>query len=311
MKLIISSSPHITSKETTQSIMFKVIIATVPAMIASVLFFGIGSLLRIATSVIACVAFERGYEKLMKKPITVSDLSAVVTGVLLAFNVPSTMPLWMIVVGALVSIVVVKQLFGGIGFNFANPALVGRIVLSISYATEMTNFVFPKTFSGDAVASATPLAQYAAGTVPNITDMFIGTTGGVLGETSALAILIGFVFLVATKVISPVVPVTYVATVAVFAAILGVNPVVYVLGGGLLLGAVFMATDYTTTPYTTKGKLIYGVCLGLITVIIRKFGSMTEGVSYAILLMNLLLPYVNRASRQHPLGAPKKVKEAK
>ena len=307
MKLIVSSAPHIKSAETTQSIMMKVIIATIPAMIASVLFFGVGSLLRIAVSVAACMFFEFRYEKAMKKPVTVSDLSAAVTGVLLAFNVPSTMPLWQVVVGALVAIVVVKQLFGGIGFNFANPAIVARIVLSISYAGTMTAYTL------DGVACSTPLADYSngMGAVPNIMDMFIGKTGGVIGETSAVALLIGFVFLVVTKVISPVVPVTYVATVAVLAAVLGMNPLVYVLGGGLLLGAIFMATDYTTTPYTTKGKLVYGVCLGILTVVIRRFGSMAEGVSYAILIMNLLLPYVNRATRQHPLGAPKKTKEAK
>jgi len=307
MKLIVSSSPHITSQETTQSIMMKVIIATVPAMLASLLFFGIGSIIRIAVSVAACMFFEYAWEKAMKKPVTVSDLSAAVTGVLLAFNVPSTLPVWQLVVGALVSIIVVKQLFGGIGLNFANPAIVGRIVLSISYAGAMTNFTL------DGAATATPLAVYnnGAGTMPALMDMFIGKTGGVLGETSAIALILGFVFLVATKVISPVIPVSYVATVAVLAVLLGVNPAVYVLGGGLLLGAIFMATDYTTSPYTVKGKLVYGVCLGILTVVIRRFGSMTEGVSYAILIMNLVLPYVNKLTRQVPLGAPKKVKEAK
>lgn len=313
MKLIVSSSPHITSKDTTSSIMLKVIIATIPAMIASVAFFGLRALRLIAVSVLSCVAFEYIYEKLLKKPITIGDLSAVVTGILLAFNVPSTLPLWTVVIGAAFAIIVVKQLFGGIGLNFANPALTARIVLGLSYTSRMTSWVFPKTISGDVVATATPLAIYAngTGTMPNLLDMFVGSTGGVLGETSALALLIGFVFLVATKVISPVIPVTYVATVAVFAALLGVNPIVYILGGGLLLGAIFMATDYTTSPYTTKGKIIFGIGLGLITVMIRRFASMTEGVSYAILLMNLLVPYINRGTRQKPLGAPKKVKEAK
>ena len=313
MKLVVSSSPHITGKETTASIMQKVVIATVPAIIASVLVFGFRALLLTAVSVASCVAFEYLYEKLLKKPITVNDFSAVVTGILLAFNVPSTLPIWMVVVGAAVAIVVVKQLFGGIGFNFANPALAARIILGLSWTSQMTAWVFPKTFSGDAVASATPLTAYAngAGEMPNILDMFIGTTGGVLGETSALALLIGFVFLVATKVISPVIRVTYVATVAVLAVLLGVDPVVYVLGGGLLLGAIFMATDYTTSHYTAKGKIIFGIGMGVITVIIRRYGSMAEGVSYAILLMNLVVPYINRCTRQRPLGAPKKVKEAK
>lgn len=311
MKLIVSSSPHITSKETTQSIMLKVIIATVPAMIASVLIFGIRSLLLTGVTVAACVGFEYLYETILKKPITVSDLSAVVTGILLAFNMPVNFPLWMAIIGAAVSIVVVKQLFGGIGFNFANPAIVGRIVLGLSWTSAMTSWVFPKSFSGDVIATATPLKNYVAGGASNYMDMFMGTTGGVIGETSALALLIGFVFLVVTKVISPVIPVTYVATVAVLAVCFGQDPVVYVLGGGLLLGAIFMATDYTTSPYTTKGKIIFGLGLGLITVLIRRFGTMTEGVSYAILLMNLLVPYINRNSRQKPLGAPAKVKEAK
>ena len=176
----------------------------------------------------------------------------------------------------------------------------------------MTSWTFPATFSGDAVATATPLAVYAnTGVATNYMDMFIGTTGGVLGETSALALLLGFVYLVVRKVISPTIPVTYVATVAVLAVVLGVDPVVYVLGGGLLLGAIFMATDYVTSPYTEKGKIIFGIGLGVITVIIRRFGSMTEGVSYAILLMNLVVPYINKATRQKPLGAPKAVKEAK
>ncbi len=313
MKLIVSSSPHITSADTTRKIMQKVVIAAIPAMIASTAFFGIGSLVRVAVSVLACVAFEYLYETLMKKPITIADWSAVVTGVLLAFNVPASLPLWQLVVGAAFSIVVVKQLFGGIGLNFANPALVGRIVLSISYAGAMAAYSFPsKTISGDVVASATPLAIYAngAGTTPNLVDMFVGTTGGVLGETSAIALILGFVYLVVTKVISPIVPVAYVSTVAVLALLLGMNPAVYVLGGGLLLGAIFMATDYTTTPYTAKGKLVYGICLGILTVIIRRWGSMAEGVSYAILLMNLVLPYVNKLTRQRPLGVVK-AKEAK
>ena len=311
MKLLVSSAPHITGKDSTASLMRDLIIAMVPAMIASTLFFGVQSLILTAVSVLACVAFEYLYEKMLKKPITVGDLSAAVTGILLAFNCPPTLPLWTVVVGAFFAIVIVKQLFGGLGYNFANPAIVARIILGLGYTGLMTSWTFPATFSGDAVASATPLAVYAAGGAPNYMDMFIGTTGGVLGETSALALLLGFVYLVVRKVISPTIPVTYVATVAVMAVVLGVDPVVYVLGGGLLLGAIFMATDYVTSPYTEKGKIIFGIGLGLITVIIRRFGSMTEGVSYAILLMNLVVPYINKATRQKPLGAPKAVKEAK
>ena len=311
MKLLVSSAPHITGKDTTASLMRDLIIAMVPAMVASTLFFGVQSLILTAVSVLACVAFEYLYEKMLKKPITVGDLSAAVTGILLAFNCPPTLPLWTVVVGAFFAIVIVKQLFGGLGYNFANPAIVARIILGLGYTGLMTSWTFPATVSGDAVASATPLAVYAAGGTVNYLDMFVGSTGGVLGETSALALLLGFVYLVVRKVISPTIPVTYVATVAVLAVVLGVDPVVYVLGGGLLLGAIFMATDYVTSPYTEKGKIIFGIGLGLITVIIRRFGSMTEGVSYAILLMNLVVPYINKATRQKPLGAPKAVKEAK
>ena len=311
MKLLVSSAPHITGKDTTASLMRDLIIAMVPALVASTLFFRVQSLILTAVSVLACVAFEYLYEKMLKKPITVGDLSAAVTGILLAFNCPPTLPLWTVVVGAFFAIIIVKQLFGGLGYNFANPAIVARIILGLGYTGLMTSWTFPATVSGDAVASATPLAVYAAGGTVNYLDMFVGSTGGVLGETSALALLLGFVYLVVRKVISPTIPVTYVATVAVMAVVLGVDPVVYVLGGGLLLGAIFMATDYVTSPYTEKGKIIFGIGLGLITVIIRRFGSMTEGVSYAILLMNLVVPYINKATRQKPLGAPKAVKEAK
>lgn len=311
MKLLVSSAPHITGKDSTASLMRDLIIAMVPAMAASVFFFGVQSLILTAVSVLACVAFEYLYEKMLKKPITVGDLSAAVTGILLAFNCPPSLPLWTVVVGAFFAIIIVKQLFGGLGYNFANPAIVARIILGLGYTGLMTSWTFPATVSGDAVASATPLAVYAAGGTVNYLDMFVGSTGGVLGETSALALLLGFVYLVVRKVISPTIPVTYVATVAVLAVVLGVDPVVYVLGGGLLLGAIFMATDYVTSPYTEKGKIIFGIGLGVITVIIRRFGSMTEGVSYAILLMNLVVPYINKATRQKPLGAPKAVKEAK
>ena len=304
MKLTVSSAPHITSKDTTASIMRDVCIAMVPALVAAVLFFGVRSLILTAVSVAACVAFEFLYEKMLNKPITITDWSAVVTGMLLAFNCPPSLPYWTVVVGAFFAIVIVKQLFGGIGFNFANPAIVARIILGLGYTGLMTSWVFP-----DATATATPLAMYRAGTTPNYMDMFIGRTGGVLGEVSALALLIGFAYLVFRKVITPTIPVTYVATVAVMALVLGVDPVVYVLGGGLLLGAIFMATDYTTSPYTMKGQIVFGIGLGVITVLIRCYGNMTEGVSYAILLMNLVVPYINKACRQRPLGAPAKAKK--
>ena len=321
MKLIVSSSPHITSKETTQSIMLKVIIATVPVMIASVLFFGIGSLLRIATSVIACVAFERGYEKLMKKPITVSDLSAVVTGVLLAFNVPSTMPLWMIVVGALVSIVVVKQLFGGIGQNFVNPAITGRIILMVSFPTAMTTWIKPLLWldkGAEAVTTATPLTMMTKGGelsdgLPSLVDMLIGIRGGSLGETCAVALIIGGVYLMIRKIISPAIPLSFIGTVAVIMLIAGKGDFRFVayqlLSGGLMLGAFFMATDYTTSPINLKGRIIFGIGCGLLTSFIRLFGSLPEGVSFSIILMNILVPHIEHLTTPKPFGTVKEKKK--
>ena len=312
-KLTVSAAPHITGKDSSRSIMRDVIIAMIPALIAAGMIFGMRAIILTAVTVVSCVVFEYVWNKLMKKEQTVGDLSAVVTGMLLAFNMPSTLPYWMAVVGAAFAILMVKQLFGGIGYNFANPAITARIILATSFAGAMTSFTHP-TQSIDAIAAATPLAANAAGAfaegAPYLT-MFIGTHGGVLGETSALALLIGFVYLVIAKVISPAIPVTYVATVAVLAVLFGQDPLVHVLGGGLLLGAIFMATDYVTSPYTLKGKIVFGIGLGLITMLIRVFGTMTEGVSYAILLMNLFVPYINQLTRQKPLGAPKKVKEAK
>ena len=314
MKLFVSSAPHITGKDSSRSIMLDVIIAMVPAIIASGVIFGLRAVLLTAVTAAACVVFEYLWNKAMKKEQTVGDLSAVVTGILLAFNMPSTMPFWMAIVGAAFAILMVKQLFGGIGYNFANPAITARIILATSFAGSMTSFVYPAT-TCDAIASATPLAANAAGAfaeggAPYLT-LFLGTHGGVLGETSALALLIGFAYLLIKKVISPAIPVTYVATVAVLAVVFGQDPLFHVLGGGLLLGAIFMATDYVTSPYTLKGKIVFGLGLGLITMMIRVFGTMAEGVSYAILLMNLFVPYINQLTRQKPLGAPKKVKEAK
>lgn len=314
MKLTVSSAPHITGKDSSRSIMLDVIIAMVPALIAATMIFGFRALILTAVTVAACVIFEALWNKATKKEQTIGDLSAVVTGMLLAFNMPATMPYWMAIVGAAFAIIMVKQLFGGIGYNFVNPAITARIILATSFAGSMTNFAFPVT-TCDALASATPLAANAAGAFADgsypFYEMFLGMHGGVIGEVSALALLVGFVYLLIAKVISPVIPVTYVATVAVLAVVFGQNPLFHILGGGLLLGAIFMATDYVTSPYTVKGKIVFGIGLGLITMIIRIFGSMTEGVSYAILLMNLFVPYINRLTRQKPLGAPKKVKEAK
>ena len=301
--LSVSSSPHIRSGATTTKIMGTVIIALMPALVASVIIFGPRALLVTAVTVAAAVLFEFAWCHLRHQPDSIQDLSAVVTGLRLAFNVPSTIPLWMPVVGAFVSIVIVKELFGGIGRNFANPAIVGRMVLAVSFTSRMTAFPFPNTLSGvDALTSATPLAAAGNGAQLPYLDLLLGTHGGVLGETCSLALIIGGVFLIAVGTIKATIPVTYLATVAVISLLTGHDPLVQLLSGGLLLGAFFMATDYTTSPYTTKGQIVYGLLLGVITCGIRFWGNMAEGVSYAILIMNLLVPYINALTRHRPLG---------
>ena len=301
--LSVSSSPHIRSGATTTKIMGTVIIALMPTLVASVIIFGPRALLVTAVTVAAAVLFEFAWCHLRHQPDSIQDLSAVVTGLLLAFNVPSTIPLWMPVVGAFVSIVIVKELFGGIGRNFANPAIVGRMVLAVSFTSRMTAFPFPNTLSGvDALTSATPLAAAGNGAQLPYLDLLLGTHGGVLGETCSLALIIGGVFLIAVGTIKATIPVTYLATVAVISLLTGHDPLVQLLSGGLLLGAFFMATDYTTSPYTTKGQIVYGLLLGVITCGIRFWGNMAEGVSYAILIMNLLVPYINALTRHRPLG---------
>ncbi len=301
--LSVSSSPHIRASATTAKIMGTVIIALVPALVASVIIFGPRALLVTAVTVAAAVLFEFAWCHLRHQPDSIQDLSAIVTGLLLAFNCPSTIPLWMPIVGAFVSIVIVKELFGGIGRNFANPAIVGRMVLAVSFTSRMTAFAFPDTISGvDALTSATPLAAVNNGAQLPYLDLLLGTHGGVLGETCALALIIGGVFLIAVGTIKATIPVTYLATVAVISLLTGHDPLVQLLSGGLLLGAFFMATDYTTSPYTTKGQIVYGLLLGVITCAIRFWGNMAEGVSYAILIMNLLVPYINVLTRHRPLG---------
>lgn len=313
-KLVVSPSPHITSRfSSTRNLMAMVCIALVPTLIASAFIFGWQVLLLCGVTVGACVGFETLYCIVMKKPVPVGDFSAVVTGLILAFNLPPSLPLWMAIIGAFVSIVIVKQLFGGIGFNFANPALVGRIVLQLSFTGRMISYSFPGTASGvDALASATPLYALQTGPVPLI-DLMLGTHGGVLGETCALTLIIGGIFLIATKVISPVVPCFYIGGVFVFKFLLGLGSglvlsqaaltaLCAVLSGGLMLGAFFMATDYTTCPYTRSGKIVYGIALAILTTAMREWSNMLEGVSFALLLMNLLVPYINELTRQRPMG---------
>ena len=308
-KLIVTAAPHITSADSTQKIMGRVCLALCPALVASVIVFGVNSLILTAVTVASCVFFEWAYCKLMGREVPISDLSAVVTGMLLAFNMPASLPWWMAIVGAFIAIVVIKQLFGGLGFNFANPAIVGRIALAVGFASRMANY--PKPANGlDALASATPLAveKGVLGAGEYVT-LLLGNHGGVLGETCALAILVGGVYLIWTKVISPMIPVTYLATVAVLSLIGGYDPIVQLLSGGLMLGAFFMATDYVTSPTTDKGKLIAGIFMGVVTCAIRFLGTMSEGVSFAILLMNLVTPYIDALTRQDKLGIAKKKKE--
>ena len=295
-KLIVTAAPHITSADSTQKIMQRVCIALVPTLIASVFIFGINSLILTAITVAACVFFEWGYCKMVGREVPIADFSAVVTGLLLAFNLPASLPWWMAIVGAFIAIVIVKQLFGGMGYNFANPAIVARIALAVGFASRMASY--PKPENGiDALASATPLAVFDQLGSSEYVTLLLGNHGGVLGETCAITILIGG--------ISPVIPVTYLATVAVLSLVAGRDPIVQLLSGGLMLGAFFMATDYVTSPTTNKGKIIFGLGLGIITCAIRFLGTMNEGVSFAILLMNLLVPYIEVNTRQDKLGIAK------
>jgi len=303
-KLIVTAAPHITSADSTQKIMQRVCLALVPALIVSVIWYGISALILTAVTVAACVLFEMGYCKLVGRENPTGDFSAVVTGLLLAFNMPAGLPWWMAIVGSFVAIVVVKQLFGGMGYNFANPAIVGRIAMALGYTGAMTTYVFPNN-GIDAFASATPLAVASEVGSEGYLTLLIGQHGGVLGETCAITILLGGIYLIWTKVISPVIPVTYLATAAVLSVCFGMDPIYQLLSGGIMLGAFFMATDYVTSPTTDKGKVIFGIGLGIITMLIRRFGTMNEGVSFAILLMNLVVPYIDVLTRQDKLGIAK------
>ncbi|MBE6770530.1 MAG: RnfABCDGE type electron transport complex subunit D [Ruminococcaceae bacterium] len=316
-KLVVSASPHLRSKHTTPKIMLDVIIALIPALIASIILFGPRVIAVTATTVITAVLAEYISRKVMKRHNTIGDLSAVVTGLILAFNLPVSIPLWIAAIGSVVAIVVVKQFFGGIGQNFANPAITARIVLLLSFATQMGNWTAPLSWRTDAVTTATPLALIGSenAQLPSLLDMFIGNRAGCLGETCTLALLIGGIYLIARKVISFKIPVAYIGTFAVVMLIAGKGDLEYVayqlMGGGLMLGAFFMATDYATSPLNTDGKYIFGIGCGLLTAVIRLFGSLPEGVSFAILIMNLLVPHIERITTPKPFGTPKKEKKAK
>lgn len=329
-KLTVTASPHAHSSETTTGIMFDVIIALLPAAIVSVVFFGIKAFAVIATSVVSCVLFEYISRKVMKRSNTLGDLSAVVTGLILAFNLPSTLPLWMVVIGSFIAIVIVKQMFGGIGMNFVNPAITARIILMSSFPVYMSTWTQPlvtKSSGVDAVTAASPLAILAdvnKGTValsesglPSLKDMLLGIRPGSLGEVCAVALLVGFLYLLIRKVVSPIIPLCFIGTVAVFMLIAGKGDLHYLayqlLSGGLLLGAIFMATDYTTSPINRKGKVIFGIGCGLITCVIRYFGTLPEGVSFSIIIMNILVPHIENLTTPKPFGEvkEKKAKEAK
>lgn len=307
-RMVVSVNPHIYAKDTTQTIMRDVLIALFPAVIASIVFFGVQALLVEAVCVAVAVLCEWAFEKICKKPITVTDLSAAVTGLLLGLNLPVSIPLWQAAFGSFVAIIVVKQFFGGIGQNFANPAITARVIMLVAFSGAMTNWV-PAAFSNapaDAVTAATPLAllgaEGVAGELPTYLQMFLGARGGSMGETSCLALLIGFIYLLYRRVISWHTPVAFIGTVLVCTALLGQQPLYQVMAGGLFIGAIFMATDYTTSPPTPAGKLIFGVGCGLITVLIRVWGNYPEGVSFSILLMNILNPYISGWTKTKPFG---------
>ncbi|MDR0862268.1 MAG: RnfABCDGE type electron transport complex subunit D [Oscillospiraceae bacterium] len=302
--LAVSPGPHIRGRVTTQGVMRDVLIALVPALIAGTLAFGLRAILITAVCVASCVLSEYLFEKGMKRPVTIGDLSACVTGVLLAYNLPVGIPIWQAVFGSAVAIIVIKQLFGGLGKNFANPAITARIVMFLAFSATMSTWVIPN-FLPDAVTSATPLALLRAGdaaSLPSLLNMLLGQRGGCIGETSALALTLGGVYLIARRVITWHAPVAFIAMVFAFTAVLGREPVYQIFSGGLFLGAIFMATDYVTTPRTTLGRIIFGLGAGFITVVIRAFGSYPEGVSFAILLMNILTPYINKATETKPIG---------
>ncbi len=317
-KLFVEASPHIRSAWSTQRIMLTVIIALFPSLIASTWIFGVKAVVLTVICCAACVLFEFLFNKITKRENTTSDLSAIVTGMLLAFNLPVDLPIYMAIIGCFIAIVIVKCLFGGIGQNFANPAITARIALMLSFTASMTKWTAPFSWKEgvDATVSATPLAA-SAEELPSLLDMFLGNRAGCLGETCILALLIGGLFLIFTGVVHPVTPVCFIGTVALLSLFKGgfdVNFMLYqLMSGGLVLGALFMATDYSTTPLSTKGKLIFGIGCGLITFAIRQFATMPEGVSFSILVMNCLTPLIDRFTAPKALGAvkPAKTKEGK
>lgn len=318
-KLIVSSSPHMKAKTGTSSIMIDVILALCPAMIAGIYHFGFRALAVILTSTAACILSEYIYQKATKKPVTVGDYSAVVTGILLALNLPVTIPLWMVVIGAAFAIIIVKQLYGGIGKNFMNPALAARCFMLVAWASAMSAaYVVPHMGYGpDAISSATPLAILkgtSTGELPTLMQAFLGNKAGCIGETSGVMLILGFIYLAAKKVEDFKIPLSYILTFGIFVYIFGDNQtgmareyftLMHILTGGLLIGALFMATDYVTTPTTSKGQIIFGIGCGFLTFAIREFGGYPEGVSFSIILMNVVTPIIERFTRPKPFGEVK------
>lgn len=300
--LNVSSSPHVRDNSSTRRIMLDVCIALLPACIFGIVNFGMRALAVLVVSVITCVVSEYLFEHFMHRPITVGDLSAVVTGLLLGMNMPHTIPLWIVMLGSVFAIIVVKQLFGGLGQNFMNPALAARCFLLISFAGRMTSFTY------DGVTGATPLALLKSGESVNVLSMFLGTTAGVIGETSTVAILVGALYLIIRKVITPLIPMVYLAVFSVFILLFGGHgfDMTYLAaelcGGGLMLGAFFMATDYVTSPVNTVGRIIYGIILGILTGLFRIFGNSAEGVSYAIIFSNILVPLIEKLTVPRAFG---------
>lgn len=323
--LTVSSSPHIRSGDNTTSIMLDVIIALLPALCVSVYLFGLRALMIVAISVVSAVFFEWAYRKLMKKSSSIGDLSAAVTGILLAFCLPANAPWWLPVVGAFFAIVIVKQLYGGIGKNFLNPALAARAFL-FSWPVAMTTWMVPLSYNSilnlraaDAVTGATPMANLHLGQLPesSVLDMFLGHTGGSLGEVSVVALLLGGIYLLVRRVISLRIPLSYLLTVAVLTFVFPKGDcdrlqwmLCHLCGGGLMLGAIFMATDYSTSPVTKKGQYIFGIGCGLLTVFIRYFGSYSEGVSYAILIMNLCVWLIDKTTLPRRFGVSRAQRRA-
>ena len=323
-KVVITSSPHIKSKEDTKSIMLDVLLALIPSLAASTYVFGLRAILMTAVSIIACMVFEAIYDKIVGKENTVMDLSAAVTGVLLAFVCPVTLPYWMLIIGDGIAIIFAKCIFGGLGKNFINPALAGRAFLLASWPVAMTTWVAARSHVGlgstaDVVSTATPMAILkgsAEGDLPSAMSVFLGVTGGSMGEVSAVLLLVGGIYLLVRKVITIQIPASYILTVAVLAAIFpaeGYGHLEYMLyaifGGGLMLGAIFMATDYSTTPVSKKGQIVFGIGCGLLTTMIRFFGGYPEGVCYSILLMNTTVWLIDKYTRPTKFGAPAKQKK--